>query len=331
MKLNTIIPVIYGMALFAVIRLANDMMVGDNYLKHSATFIFIELAGVFIGCYVSFFLFVRFIKYSCDRGVAVWKESVAVLLYSLIVTFSLILTTHDFDADFLRDIIIPMTVVPLMSLWLYSNMKSSYLSTLYDEQRLKNEMMKSERMQSELQMLRAQYHPHFLFNMLNTIYFTIDESNERARDSVEHLANLLRGQLYDGDEKIEIDREISAVRSYVALAGMRFGDKLSLKMNVDPCLTGVTVYPHLFLPLIENAFKHCGGDNSIAVDICAIGGGEVSLTVLNSVGGESHERDGGVGLKNLRRRLDLLYPGSRHKLEIERGDKTFMVTLRLKI
>ncbi|MDE6457830.1 MAG: histidine kinase, partial [Muribaculum sp.] len=177
----------------------------------------------------------------------------------------------------------------------------------------------------------AQYHPHFLFNMLNTIYFTIDESNERARDSVEHPANLLRGQLYDGDEKIEIDREISAVRSYVALAGMRFGDKLSLKMNVDSCLTGVTVYPHLFLPLIENAFKHCGGDNSIAVDICVIGGGEVSLTVLNSVGGESHERDGGVGLKNLRRRLDLLYPGSRHKLEIERGDKTFMVTLRLKI
>ena len=331
MKLNTIIPVIYGMALFAVIRLANDMMVGDNYLKHSATFIFIELAGVFIGCYVSFFLFVRFIKYSCDRGVAVWKESVAVLLYSLIATFSLILTTHDFDADFLRDIIIPMTVVPLMSLWLYSNMKSSYLSALYDEQRLKNEKMKSERMQSELQMLRAQYHPHFLFNMLNTIYFTIDESNERARDSVEHPANLLRGQLYDGDEKIEIDREISAVRSYVALAGMRFGDKLSLKMNVDSCLTGVTVYPHLFLPLIENAFKHCGGDNSIAVDICVIGGGEVSLTVLNSVGGESHERDGGVGLKNLRRRLDLLYPGSRHKLEIERGDKTFMVTLRLKI
>ncbi len=331
MKLNTIIPVIYGMALFAVIRLANDIMVGGNYLKHSATFIFIELAGVFIGCYVSFFLFVRFIKYSCDRGVAVWKESVAVLLYSLIVTFSLILTTHDFDADFLRDIIIPMTVVPLMSLWLYSNMKSSYLSTLYDEQRLKNEMMKGERMQSELQMLRAQYHPHFLFNMLNTIYFTIDESNERARDSVEHLANLLRGQLYDGDEKIEIDREISAVRSYVALAGMRFGDKLSLKMNVDSCLTGVTVYPHLFLPLIENAFKHCGGDNSIAVDICAIGGGEVSLTVSNSVGGESHERGGGVGLKNLRRRLDLLYPGSRHKLEIERGDKTFMVTLRLKI
>lgn len=330
MKLTTILPAIYGLALFSLVRLANDIPLGSNYLEHSSLFITIEIVGVIVGCYLSFSLFGRWINFSRKRMIGAYVEYGAVVVFSSMLAFVVMLMSHGGVTNNGSDIVIPLIVVALMSVGLYSGMKSSSLSRLYDEQRLRNEIMRNERMQSELQSLKAQYHPHFLFNMLNTIYFTIDEGNEKARDTVEHLANLLRRQLYDSDEKTGIDREISVVRSYVALAAMRFGDRLSMEMNIDPELGDEQIYPHLFLPLVENAFKHCGGDNAISIDIRSTYDG-VMLTVINSTAADSGAGHNGTGLKNLKRRLELLYPRKSHELVIKREAGRFMVTLILKL
>lgn len=330
MKLNSILPILYAAALFTVIRVANDIPIDSNYLSHSPLFIAIELTGLIVGCYVSFFFFRKLIRYSVVHCVPPLIEYACVAVFPLLLALLVIFLSHGGDVGLLRDVVIPVVVVSLMSLWLYSGMKSGFLARSVDEQRLKNEIMRNEYMQAELQLLRAQYHPHFLFNMLNAIYFTIDEDNVKARETVEHLANLLRGQLYTGDEKIKIRREVEAMKSYVALQKVRFGDSISVYMDIDSSLGEEMIYPHLFMPLIENAFKHCGGDSFVSFTLSREPAGIV-FRVVNSTGEIKGNSDGGKGLDNLRRRLELLYPGDCHRFVAVPNGKIFTAELMLRL
>lgn len=104
-----------------------------------------------------------------------------------------------------------------------------------------------------------QYHPHFLFNALNTIYFLIDEENEEAIEAVELLSDLLRYQLYDINMKVTIEEEIDYLRTYIQFQRLRMTKRLQFEESFNPELTGQKIHPLLFLPLLENAFKYIGG------------------------------------------------------------------------
>lgn len=190
------------------------------------------------------------------------------------------------------------------------------------------------RTQAELQNLKSQLNPHFLFNTLNNIYALIAVGPERAQEAVLELSGLLRHVLYEkNQDRVPLEKELAFVRSYVELMGLRLPATVELHSEIpegDAGAQGVYVAPLLFITLVENAFKHgVSADERSLVDISLkIKNGTVSCRIANSY---FPKRDGdrsgsGIGLENLRRRLELLYPG-RHELRLGREGDTFVAAM----
>jgi LytS/YehU family sensor histidine kinase len=180
-----------------------------------------------------------------------------------------------------------------------------------------------------LKFLKAQYHPHFLFNALNTIYFQMDEDVTAAKESIEKFSELLRYQLYDQQQTVPVSQEIRYLTNFIQLQQTRSSEKLKLEVVFDERLNGQQVYPLLFLPLVENAFKYVGGDYHIRIE-AKVEGPVIRFEVGNGVPERILlKKEGGIGLENLRRRLELLYPG-RHELIAEKKENNFDAVLRLK-
>lgn len=185
--------------------------------------------------------------------------------------------------------------------------------------------------ESELENLRSQLNPHFLFNTLNSIYSLIQIDPDEASKAVHELSGLLRYVTYENPEKVPVDREIEFVRNYVELMKLRMGSRpvrLSVNKQAD-----CEIAPLLFVGIIENAFKHGNTTNpldAIEIDISVTRDAIVCHTV-NHVDPKARKdtRQGGVGLPNLRRRLELLY-GNRGDVELEiDGNQVCHVTLTI--
>jgi two-component system LytT family sensor kinase len=198
------------------------------------------------------------------------------------------------------------------------------------------EAIEKEKVVNELNFLRAQHNPHFLFNSLNSIYFQIDKTNPKAREMLMLLSEMLRYQLYDCTaERIAIDKEISYLENYITLQQFRFSENYKIDFRADSDVSNFMIAPLLVIPLIENAFKHVSHFsnkvNEINVRLYMKNGSLVS-NISNTV-----ERApelpaapaGGIGLKNLRRRLELLYPG-KSELITDSNDPYYSATLTLK-
>src|SRR5258708_26477704 len=141
----------------------------------------------------------------------------------------------------------------------YGIARSSSWLKAYVDNKVQLEKVTNEHLETELKFLKAQYHPHFLFNALNTIYFQMDEDMEGAKRSIEKFSELLRYQLYDQQQQVPVMQEIEYLQSFIDLQKIRSTDKLKLKVDFDKNLNGQLVYPLLFLPLVENAFKFIVG------------------------------------------------------------------------
>lgn len=331
MKIRPLIPTLYAVILFIAIRMANDIPRGaDYYGIHSVKFIILEMAGVVTGSYLSFFLAGKWISLCSRKHYGATVEYVAVFVVPLLLVLAIMTLSHGPEVfRNIGEIITPALMTVTMGIGLYANMKSRYVERLYHKESLNNERMRTEQLRTELELLRTQYHPHFLFNMLNTVYFSINESDEKARSIVEHLANLLRSQLYSGDGKVSINHEISVLDSYIRLSSLRIGERISVHVDIDPTLEREEIYPHLLMPPVENAFKHCCSPGVISIELYRVAVG-IELKIKNSVSSDTRpEGRGGLGLRNLRKRLGLLYPDGHHNLVVNAGEKEYIVTLRL--
>ncbi len=203
-------------------------------------------------------------------------------------------------------------------------------------QRRLGEMAK-EKAQTELIFLKSQMNPHFLFNALNSVYFLIDKSNKEAREALHKFSDLLRYQLYEvKDEKIPIEKEIDYLKDYIAVQRLR-RENTFIQINIDTGMKGFLIEPLLLIPFIENSFKHLstfneGKANEIKIELFKQKG-ELIFTIKNTTEGKQENAIGqnsGIGLTNVKRRLELLYP-QKHKLIIEKGNEYFDVQLKLKI
>lgn len=202
-------------------------------------------------------------------------------------------------------------------------------------QRRRLREMEMEKLQTELDYLKSQINPHFLFNSLNTIFFQIDKSNASARDTLTKFSDMLRFQLYEcNGHEIQLEREVMYLKNYVDLQRLRRDDKYKIDFVTEGDLADKVVAPLLFMPLIENAFKHVShfpdGGNRISIRLEA-GIDSVTLRVLNTRETRTTTETvvGGIGLRNLRRRLELQY-GNRHALQINETKKDFEISLTLK-
>lgn len=197
-----------------------------------------------------------------------------------------------------------------------------------DFQARQREMQASQR-QEELSQLKSQLNPHFLFNTLNSIYALIAISPEKAQEAVHELSRLLRYVLYESPAMVPLRQEVDFVKNYVELMKLRLSPKFPLEMNVNLAdMAERQIAPLLFITLVENVFKHSdlAGTSPVVIDIKA-SGDTVSIATSNRVAATGKtDAEGGIGLANLRRRLDLLY-GQRAMLRTETVDGRFLALL----
>ncbi len=195
--------------------------------------------------------------------------------------------------------------------------------------------MAKEKAETELQFLKSQINPHFLFNSLNAIYFLIDKQNTNARQTLLQFSDLLRYQLYDCNaDSIAIEKELVYLKNFVELQQLRRGNNYDIKMEINSNVASFNITPLLLIPFVENAFKHISNHTDAVnfVHICMKKDNKwLLLKVKNSKDNSpTTETSGGIGLANVKRRLELLYPG-RHTLQIDNSDDTYTVQLQLSI
>jgi two-component system, LytTR family, sensor kinase len=198
------------------------------------------------------------------------------------------------------------------------------------------DQMQSEKALSELEMLRQQVNPHFLFNALNTIYYKIDRANGQARETLQRFSNMLRYQLYECNNAfVEVEKELLFLRSYVDLQKERLNDNYKITCGEMDQIQHFLISPFLLMPLVENCFKHVSGhpdkENAIFID-CCMEEGAFRFYTRNSVidGLEPDSGSDGIGLENVRRRLELVYPG-RYELITGRKGLCFEASLRIMV
>ena len=186
---------------------------------------------------------------------------------------------------------------------------------------------------AELAYLRGQLNPHFLFNALNNIYILIAHDPERARESLLGFSDLLRYQLYVSEaERVPLQTELDQVRQFAALCKLRMEEDFRFELAVPELSTDRRVPPMLLLPLVENAFKYSPRQGGY-IDACLrTEADRTAFSISNRVATEmttdADPTAGGIGLSNLRRRLELLYP-DRFVLDARQQSGRFTVTLEL--
>lgn len=192
-----------------------------------------------------------------------------------------------------------------------------------------------EKLSTELEYLRAQINPHFLFNSINTIYFQIDKQNHAARETLNKFSDMLRYQLYECNaDKIEIEKEVKYLDSYVNLQRLRMSANYTVKFICSENLNNFRIPPLLLIPFVENAFKHVSNyadrSNEITIHVSKEED-TFNFSVVNTIDPTARaSENGGIGLKNVTRRLELLY-GPRYTLDIQKIAETFSLTLELPI
>ena len=234
---------------------------------------------------------------------------------------------HLFKEDPLRSTIACTTLA--MSIKLTKN---------WIETQRRQQLLEKEKLETELKFLKYQFNPHFLFNSINSIFFLIHKNPDMASASLARFSELLRHQLYEcNDNQIPLRKEFSYLENFIGLEKLRQNDNVQVSFEIEQLQTeNWGIAPFILMTFVENAFKHVSKDtdqsNWINIKL-TLANGQLDLFVANST-----SRDlatnlvdyGGIGLKNVQRRLDLVYP-EQYKLDIKNEENRFEVKLRLNL
>lgn len=191
--------------------------------------------------------------------------------------------------------------------------------------------------EAELQLLRGQIHPHFLFNTLNNLYGLALEKSEQLPDALLRLSGLLAALLYRShNSQVPLTQELKLIEDYVKLEELRFEDRLELQWEVEGPVAAYAIAPFLLFPFLENAFKHGFSENTERLQLqvaVRVQEGKLHFSVINSIApsdGSPSAMAGGIGLANVQKRLALLYPGQ-HRLQLRPTDSHYQIQLQLKL
>jgi LytS/YehU family sensor histidine kinase len=197
--------------------------------------------------------------------------------------------------------------------------------------------LETVQLKTELDFLRSQISPHFMFNLMNTLVSMARKKSDLMEPSLINLSQLMRYMLYDSDgNQISLEEEIEYLKSYINLQLLRFGDDLQFNLFLSGHFEGFSIEPMLLIPFVENAFKHGIGTIKEPIIDVAINMNEkkrtLHLMVVNSASTVEYINDkgSGIGLANVRRRLELLYPGNHH-ISIEHKAPLFTVNLEISL
>ena len=292
------------------------------------------------------------------------KKGVSTYFWSLIVTAAVFTIFHNLILDGLNNVFnITLqhrgfkTSRGLIALILVTAISTGYglLNYVVTQEKQQQEKQK-ERLQSELSFLRSQISPHFIFNILNSIVYLIRTKSDAAEPVTLKLSELMRYMLYESENaQIPLEKEVSYLENYIELQKVRFEEDVNIQFrisdlgfrqvqpeipnpksqieNTEGGATTQNIEPMLLIPFVENAFKHGVGmviDPTIDIDL-KIKDNSLSFSVKNKIAPETateKDNSSGIGLKNVQRRLELLYPKA-HELIIKNENGWFEVTLNL--
>ncbi len=281
-------------------------------------FLFKKKTAFFIGCYILLILIFAFFQRLIDNYI--------ILRYYM--TF--------------------WKIEPLLSapVFLYNVSKLQFVVTMplafklsyhLAEERNKIQTILSEKLQAELSSLRNQFHPHFLFNVLNSLYSKIISKSDDSAEIVLKISDLLRFSIYDVNNKsISLSKEINYLKNYISLQQLRFENQLQLSFSLYGNIDNHFIEPFLILPFIENSYKYCLDENNQGWITIAISVNDNWLAVKIENSLPVHHNaiqdnvNSGIGIANVKRRLELLYPG-KHVLTIKNETVSFFVSLKIKV
>jgi two-component system, LytTR family, sensor kinase len=218
---------------------------------------------------------------------------------------------------------------------------STILRVIMDWWRYQTEkqVLLTKTMQSELRFLKTQINPHFLFNTLNNLYALTLQKSDKAPSIVLKLSEIMRYMLYECNERqVLLSKEIHYINNYLDLERLRQPKETDISFTVEGLIGQQTVAPLLFVPFLENSFKHglnhhVEGDGYVRLHL-RVQGEDMEFFIENSkvdpIQKQEHPRSGGIGLLNLSQRLDILYPGN-HTLEVQNDPYRYAVTLFIKM
>jgi two-component system, LytTR family, sensor histidine kinase AlgZ len=199
--------------------------------------------------------------------------------------------------------------------------------------------IENQNLSSELRFLKAQINPHFLFNTLNNLYYLAYSKSEHTTEVIEKLSQMMRYMIYDTNlPQVPLDKEIEYMRNYISIERLRLNNEIPITFRVEGDTSDIRVAPLVFITFLENAFKHGVSNNnpdSWIKALIRVNGKVIDYHVENSIANRSREQENGesqngIGLQNLRRRLELSYP-ERHQLDMNLRDNKFEVHLHLSL
>lgn len=331
--LRWISPFILAVVITAGIRLITDISRSSPFWDRPVSMNLKDFLITVVACY----LFDFFHRYMIEnkklmRNKNILQEYIIITLFIFIGMNVAILVAHYFinSPNYLIDFVIAYVVGIPIGLFYYTILRNDETRKEYNQQRLQLEKVKNKQLETELDFLKSQYHPHFLFNALNTVYFQVDEENKIAKQTIELLSDLLRYQLYDKKQRVKVWQEIEYLNSYIQFQKLRMNERLSVEAHFDNTLNEKEIHPLLFQPLLENAFKYVGNEYWIKINLFT-DNRNIIFHVENSVEKTVKENEKkGIGIENLKRRLEILYPDN-HELQIVLYGNTFSAILNIKL
>jgi hypothetical protein len=311
--------VVWGLfTLLAILQLSSDT---DVHWRSTTIGFLATCLYVF---YTNFYLLTQYTGQRKDRDY--WLRLAAIVLTGPI-PFSL-LYQKAFDFGHYSMHLITTIPIFLFLSWLARVTENLVLNTIRKEQ------LEKQAVETELNYLKSQINPHFLFNTLNNIHTLVYKQAPAAPEAVMHLASLMRYMIYESNAAtVPLAREVNYLRDYVSLQQLRYKNSPVVDLQVVGEAESCFIAPLLFIHLLENAYKHSParlepGDLQVRVEVKE---DVLAFSVQNPIGRKPTtplEEPGGIGLPNVRKRLALLYPGQ-HALTIQNTGETFTVLLTI--
>ncbi len=332
-------------AAFWIAHLLIRVFISRYYLADTLQLFWIELAElplkIAISYYIILFLIPRFLKTERYTALGLWSVA-GMLFIAFIKRLHLIYfvdptmpESWTATAPFWTPVLF---FKPLIFIFPTAGLvvAASFVWQWFENQQ-KTKDLETEKLQAELNYLRGQIHPHFLFNTLNNLYALTLKNSPDAPDIVLKLSEMLSYMLYEANEStVSLNREIEQISNYIELEKLRYGNRLEQSFEIEGNLSHVRIAPLLLVTFVENAFKHgvSGALENPFVHIRLVAeGSRLRFAVENSVAPKMASPTGhvnGIGLQNARRRLELLYP-EKHKLTIIEKSHIFQLTLQLEL
>lgn len=234
-------------------------------------------------------------------------------------------------------IFVPKVIIEAVNIYLIVALYTMFyfLRAWYEQQRLAQELLRDKAF-AQLELLKNQVQPHFIFNTLNNIYSLSLKNSPRTSDLIYRLSSLLSYMLYDSrQEFIPVSKEMEYIHNYIELEKIRYGERLDVAVNCFDAVDQFTIPPLLILPLVENSFKHGVsndvGNSWIRVDL-TVKDDWLTVKIENSRVADQvngHALYKGIGMENVKKRLEIIYP-DRHEFKCMSEGQSFLTILKLK-